>query len=102
MLRLLTFALLTSLVVSSAFAADPPGLTRREWKVGADTREALIYAPATAKEKDYFGFGFPVAGKTTVRLKFRVRVTSCVEVGRRGGYWYTGKSWGRPGSTPGS
>jgi hypothetical protein len=58
--------------------------------------------PATAKEKDYFGFGFPVAGKTTVRLKFRVRVTSCVEVGRRGGYWYTGKSWGKPGSTPGS
>jgi hypothetical protein len=44
--------------------------------------------PATAKEKDYFGFGFSVAGKSTVRLKFRVRVTSCVESMSRPGYWY--------------
>ena len=58
--------------------------------------------PATAKEKDYFGFGFPVAGKTTVKLKFKVRVTSCVETsGRRGGYWYTGKPGSSGKGTPG-
>jgi hypothetical protein len=54
--------------------------------------------PAIAKERDYFGFGFPVDGKATVRLKFRVRVTSCVDTGRRG-YWYAGgakKANGKP------
>ena len=51
--------------------------------------------PATAKEKDYFGFAFPVAGKSTVRLKFRVRVTSCVERSGSRGYWYTGKPSGK-------
>jgi hypothetical protein len=44
--------------------------------------------PATAKEKDYFGFGFSVAGKAAVRLKFRVRVMSCVETMSHPGYWY--------------
>jgi hypothetical protein len=59
--------------------------------------------PATAKEKDYFGFAFPVAGKSTARLKFKVKVTSCVEtIGRRGGYWYTGKPGWSGKSTPGS
>jgi hypothetical protein len=45
--------------------------------------------PATAKERDYFGFEFPVAGKATVKLRFRARVTSCVETRNRG-YWYGG------------
>jgi hypothetical protein len=55
--------------------------------------------PATAKEKDYFGFAFPVGAKAIVRLRFRVR-TSCVEsVGRRG-YWYGGKSAGKPSASP--
>ena len=51
--------------------------------------------PVTAKEKDYFGFEFPVAGKATVKLRFRARVTSCVETRSRG-YWYGGGS-GKPG-----
>ena len=51
MLRLLALALVTSFVGASAPAADPPPLAKKEWKVGDAAREALIYAPATAKEK---------------------------------------------------
>jgi hypothetical protein len=47
--------------------------------------------PVTAKGRDYFGFGFPVEGKATVRLRFRARVTSCVDAVDRRGYWYGGK-----------
>ena len=55
--------------------------------------------PATAKERDYFGFEFPVAGKATVKLRFRARVTSCVETRTRG-YWYGGL--GKPGKASSS
>jgi hypothetical protein len=48
--------------------------------------------PVTANEHDYFAFGFSVEGGKTLRLRFRVRVTSCIETVGRRGYWYAGKS----------
>jgi hypothetical protein len=69
--------------------------------VAGDYTVAESSLPVTAKEKDYFGFAFPVEGKGSVRLRFRARVTSCSEVVGQRGYWY-GKAGPKPGWSSGS
>jgi replicative DNA helicase len=58
-------------------------------------RGALLFS--LEKERDYFGFAFPVPGRVTAHLKFRARVTSCVDTADRRGYWYgMGAKSGKP------
>lgn len=49
LMKRLDLCLLFTFLAGVAIAADQPA--RREWKVGDVKREALVYAPATAKEK---------------------------------------------------
>jgi polyhydroxybutyrate depolymerase len=53
------------LVLSTVFSAEPSQPLEREWKVGSDTRKAIVYAPAAAtKEPTPLVFAFHGHGGT--------------------------------------